>query len=441
MRKDEYINEVTSLIKNKTAKKDVKKELEDHIDDRAQYFIDAGYDEDDSFNKAVEMTGNLKEVVESLEKLHNNRLWIILSLIFLGLYACILIYADFNMYSFAYINIVDFSETDAVISIISVIAFCAATASFYFAVKSKSIGVLRALGITTILTPLISFYALRPAGYQFISVFTDFPAAVKMGEAFFGWEAFYLFFEAFGGTEENVFPYFIWVICFLLTFAFPIIHVVTGFLSLVYAGDLRSEANCNNCEKTLKKLTVFLITVSAIMVVGTSAEIAHSEFVAIRFQQELQQLQQEYETNKDSYVSAAKAEFDSIDVPMNKEDAMMLANEKGFSTEWEFRLTIYEMYQEILIRDDDNDGIYETKEFLNMYAFENGIEKGPLEKLELGSSIEDLYNIADFSNFISYTVQEAEDGTHIEIRICDKNSNDEYWLDYENGELVYKTTN
>ena len=345
------------------------------------------------------------------------------------------------MYSFAYINIVDFSETDAVISIISVIAFCAATVSFYFAVKSKSIGVLRALGITTILTPLISFYALRPAGYQFISVFTDFPAAVKMGEAFFGWEAFYLFFEAFGGTEENVFPYFIWVICFLLTFAFPIIHVVTGFLSLVYAGDLRSEANCNNCEKTLKKLTVFLITVSAIMVVGTSAEIAHSEFVAIRFQQELQQLQQEYETNKDSYVSAAKAEFDSIDVPMNKEDAMMLANEKGFSMEWEFRLTIYEMYQEILIRDDDNDGIYETKEFLNMYAFENEIEKGPLEKLELGSSIEDLYNIADFSNFISYTVQEAEDETHIEIRICDKNSNDEYWLDYENGELVYKTTN
>lgn len=441
MRKDEYINEVTSLIKNKTAKKDVKKELEDHIDDRAQYSIDAGYNEDDSFNKAVEMTGNPKEVAESLEKLHNNRLWIILSLIFLGLYACILIYADFNMYSFAYINIVDFSETDAVISIISVIAFCAATASFYFAVKSKSIGVLRALGITTILTPLISFYALRPAGYQFISVFTDFPAAVKMGEAFFGWEAFYLFFEAFGGTEENVFPYFIWVICFLLTFAFPIIHVVTGFLSLVYAGDLRSEANCNNCEKTLKKLTVFLITVSAIMVVGTSAEIAHSEFVAIRFQQELQQLQQEYETNKDSYVSAAKAEFDSIDVPMNKEDAMMLANEKGFSTEWEFRLTIYEMYQEILIRDDDNDGIYETKEFLNMYAFENGIEKGSLEKLELGSSIEDLYNIADFSNFISYTVQEAEGGTHIEIRICDKNSNDEYWLDYENGELVYKTTN
>ena len=120
---------------------------------------------------------------------------------------------------------------------------------------------------------------------------------------------------------------------------------------------------------------------------------------------------------------------------------MMLENEKGFSTEVEFRLTIYEMYQEIRIRDDDNDGIYETKEFLNMYAFENGIEKGPLEKLELGSSIEDLYNIADFSNFISYTVQEAEDGTHIEIRICDKNSNDEYWLDYENGELVYKTTN
>lgn len=436
MKKEEYINEVTSLIKNKTAKRDVKRELENHIDDRAQYFIDAGYDEDYSFNKAVEMMGNPKEVAESLEKLHNNTLWTILSLIFLGLYACILIYADFNMYSFAYINIVDFSETDAVISIISVIAFCAATASFYFAVKSKSIGVLRALGITTILTPLISFYALRPAGYQFISVFTDFPAAVKMGEAFFGWEAFCLFFKSFGGTEENVFPYFIWVICFFLIFAFPIIHVVTGFLSLVYAGDLRSEANCSNCEKALKKLTVFLITVSAIMVIGTSVEI-------IRDMSMRNKDAREYYAHMDDYYTMAKAEFDSIEIPLTEEDAKALQEKNDtygeMDTSYYNSLKIYINSQVIELRDYEKDGIYESKQIFNYDAHLKGIEKGTLEDLEIGSPIEDLYDIADFSSFMSYEERKAEDGVYIELRIVDENDNEQFWFNYKDGKLTHST--
>lgn len=435
MKKEEYINEITSLIKNKTAKRDIKRELEDHIDDRAQYFIDAGYDEDYSFIKAVEMMGNPKEVAESLEKIHNNTLWIILSSIFLGLYACIMIYADFNMYSFAYINIVDFSETDAVTSIISVIAFCAATASFYFAVKSKSNGVLRALGITTILTPLISFYALHPAAYQFFSVFTDFPAAVKMGETFFGQEAFYRFSEAFGGAEANTFFY----LFFFLTFVFPIIHVVTGVLSLVYAGTLSSEANCSKCEKALKKLTVFLITVSAIMVVGTSAEIIRDMSMLIKDAQE-------YYEDMDNYYTMAKAEFDSIEVPVTEEDAKALQLKNGvydvygeMDISYYNGLIIYVNSQEIELRDYEKDGIYESKRIFNYDAHLKGIEKVTLENLEIGSSIEDLYDIADFSSFMSYEERKAEDGVYIELRIVDENNNNQFWFDYKDGKLTHST--
>lgn len=433
MKKEEYINEVTALIKNKAVRNDVKKELEAHIDDRTEYYLNAGYDEDVSVKRAVEMMGSPKDVAESLEKLHNNTLWIIISAVSLFVYFIGLIYANFN-YTFAYVNLVDFAETDARVSIISIITFCAATLSFCFALKAKSIAALRIYGIISVISPLLSFYALRPAGYQFISVFTDLPASLKTGEAFFGNEAFYLFFERLGISSS-----ILWIFLIISVLAVASLHIVTGILSLVYARKLKHEENCGNFENVLQRFAVFLIAVCAVTVVGTGAEFAHDTDMAIKSYQD-------YNLHKDEYYTEAKEIFDSIDIPVSKEDALLLANQYqdeyqiDYSyIEYFYFLDIYSIYgQSISLYDYNKDGIYEAKQFFNDNAYNKGIEKESLKNLKIGSSIEELYNIADFSRFLTYNVRESDNETHIEIRICDKHSN-EYWLNYTNGKLVSST--
>lgn len=444
MKKEEYINEVTALIKNKTVRKDVKKELEAHIDDRIKYYLDAGYDEDVSVKRAVEMMGNPTEVAKSLEKLHNNTLWIIISAVSLFVFIIGLIYANFD-YTFAYVNLVDFAETDVRNSIISIIIFCAATASFCFAVKAKSIIALKMYQIITFISPLLSIYALRPAAYHFISVFTDFPAALKTGEALFGNEAFYLFSDTFlkpdeAGAIAYILAWILWAFLIILVLAVASLHIVTGILSLIYVAKLKHEENCAKFERVLQRFTVFLIAVCAIMVIGTVAEIAHDSAIAIRSYQD-------YNLHKGEYYTEAKEKFDSIEIPVSKEDALLLANQYqdeyqidySYIIEHFYFLDIYNKYgQSISLYDHNEDGIYEEKHFFNDDAFDNGIEKDALKNLKTGSSIEDLYNIADFSSFVTYNVRESDNETHIEIRICDKRSN-EYWLDYTNGKLVSST--
>lgn len=434
MKKEEYINEVTALIKNKAVRNDVRKELEAHIDDRAEYYLNAGYDEDVSVKRAVEMMGSPKEVAESLEKLHNNTLWIIISAVSLFVYIIGLICANFNP-AFAYVNLVDFSETDARVSMISIITFCAATVSLCFAVKAKSIAALRMYGIISVISPLLSFYALRPAGYHFISVFTDFPASLKIGEALFGNEAFSLFFERLGISSS-----ILWIFLIISVLAVASLHIVTGILSLVYARKLKHEENCGNFENVLQRFAVFLIAVCAVTVVGTGAEFAHDTDMAIKSYQD-------YNLHKDEYYTEAKEIFDSIDIPVSKEDALLLANQYqdeyqidySYIIEHFYFLEIYNCYgQTISLYDYDKNGIYEAKQFFNDNAYNKGIKKESLKNLKIGSSIEELYNIADFSRFVTYNVRESDNETHIEIRICDKLSN-EYWLNYTNGKLVSST--
>lgn len=428
MKKEEYINEVTALIKNKAVRNDVKKELEAHIDDRTEYYLNAGYDEDVSLKRAVEMMGSPKDVAESFEKLHNNTLWIMISIASLFVYIIGLIYANFN-YTFAYVNLVDFAETDARVSIISIITFCAATLSFCFALKAKSIAALRIYGIVSVISPLLSFYALRPAGYQFISVFTDLPASLKTGEALFDNEAFYLFFEGFGISSS-----ILWIFLIISVLAVASLHIVTGILSLVYASKMKHGENCGNFEDMLQKFTVFLIAVCAVTVVGTGAEITRDTSMAIKSYQD-------YYSHIDEYYTEAKEIFDSIDIPVSKEDALLLANQyqDEYLIEYYNFLDIYSKYgHSIFLYDYDKDGIYEAKQFFNDNADNKGIEKESLKNLKIGSSIEDLYNIADFSRFVIYKVRESDNETHIEIIICDKRSN-EYWLNYTNGKLVSST--
>lgn len=440
MKREDYINEVTALIKNKTVRKDVRKEIEAHIDDRMEYYLNAGYDEDVSLTKALEKMGNPTEIAKSLEKIHNNTLWIILSLVFLILYISGLVYATYNISDYMYINLVDWAWVNESAGVMSILTLCAATASFCFAVKSKSIFTLKTYGTLAIMSPLMTYYALRPAGYQFISVFTDFPAAVINKVSFFGSDAFYNFFESFEknhGIVIEVLLWILWAFFLILVLVFIAFPIITGSISFVYAGKLKYEENSSGYEKALQKFMSVLVAVCMITVVGTGAEFAWDTALSIKSDQE-------FEAHKDEYYTKAKKEFDSIEIPMSEEDAIALQIKNNEYYEYKkmelsdhIALTVYVNFQEIELRDYNKDGIYDAKRIFNSLTF-NMPEKEAIKDLQLGSSIEDLYKVADFSSFMSYMICEMNNETYIEIRVCVK-GNDEYWLDYTNGKLVSST--
>ena len=71
MKKDEYICEGVSRIKNKKARQDVARELYAHIDDRISYYTDAGWDEDAANEKAMSDMGKAEDISEKLGFIHN----------------------------------------------------------------------------------------------------------------------------------------------------------------------------------------------------------------------------------------------------------------------------------------------------------------------------------------------------------------------------------
>lgn len=74
--KKRYLNRVAEKICNNKIKSEVAVELEAHIDERAQFYEEIGYSEEDAFEKAVEQMGDPDAVGVSLSRLHpKGKIW------------------------------------------------------------------------------------------------------------------------------------------------------------------------------------------------------------------------------------------------------------------------------------------------------------------------------------------------------------------------------
>lgn len=69
-RKD-YINSVLEQIDDKTVRREIRKELSAHIDDREEYFKDCGYDDEQAAQMAVERMGSPEAAADGFSKVHN----------------------------------------------------------------------------------------------------------------------------------------------------------------------------------------------------------------------------------------------------------------------------------------------------------------------------------------------------------------------------------
>ena len=73
MTKEEYIESIISQIDDKYAKLEVKNELEAHLDDRIDFYLNAGYDYEYALDKAISRMGDTETIGMQMNELHNNR--------------------------------------------------------------------------------------------------------------------------------------------------------------------------------------------------------------------------------------------------------------------------------------------------------------------------------------------------------------------------------
>lgn len=96
-----YLEEVSKNIKNKTAQKAVVAELEAHIEEKKAYYIEIGYSEKEAEKKAIEEMGEAEEAAVSLNALHSKKWYKIpINIVALFLYGIILVYCSTVEYDY-----------------------------------------------------------------------------------------------------------------------------------------------------------------------------------------------------------------------------------------------------------------------------------------------------------------------------------------------------
>lgn len=85
--RNDYINSVLEQIDDITVRREIRKELSAHIDDREEYFKDCGYAEEEAEKMAVERMGPPKDAADGFNEVHiqSRRVTSILAVILLGL--------------------------------------------------------------------------------------------------------------------------------------------------------------------------------------------------------------------------------------------------------------------------------------------------------------------------------------------------------------------
>lgn len=145
MDKEQYIATVLSYVTHKYARQEIKMELEAHIDDRIDYYQNAGYDKEYSVQKSIEHMGDAKSVGLKLNTLHNKTPLLVVSIalqVFIAFYLII----NFLLYL---LNWMDLSFLASALSSAMLVTFFNISQELANAIVSCNV-------ITFMLMPLIS---------------------------------------------------------------------------------------------------------------------------------------------------------------------------------------------------------------------------------------------------------------------------------------------
>ncbi len=255
--KEEYISSVLKQIKSKSAKRQIAAELESHIADKIDYYIDVGYSPEDAEQKAIENMGSPDEAAVPLGSLYNIKwykkaeLWIGVILIAIHVYLMIFFPNNFKYTSVNY-DILHFISIDFVSLLIFALDLC------LIHLMRKRHNTLLLLPIAASLIIGLFSHALEPSLYA---------AAVICSKGFGGYIDS-IFGYSYTSYTLNQTSYII-----LLSIAITVVLLV---LSLYTAYTVYSEQICRNVKRAKRLLCIaekalicFLAVNLAVMGTGT----------------------------------------------------------------------------------------------------------------------------------------------------------------------------
>ena len=171
--KNDYLSVISKRIKDKNTQKQIYSELEGHIQDKIDYYIELGYSDDEAEKRAVEDMGEPDDAILPLRELHSRagrNLLIIVSLIFFAAVAVV----PFFFHKFNYAD----SYYRAVYHLITVDFLSIAVIAGYifflikaFKLKNKLIPVFAAVSL--LISNFTGMAIFRPAAYSAVKIATS----------------------------------------------------------------------------------------------------------------------------------------------------------------------------------------------------------------------------------------------------------------------------
>lgn len=394
MTKDEYIDAVISRISSKREMHKIRQELNDHIEDRIEYYTDAGFTEEDANAKAMQRMGNPDDVGKRLDKLHSDDRFIWLTVIFAGVFIM-------NTIICHIVGDYDFGVYDCICIVINYMSY---GLSYYYAYKSD----LKFLFIPLYLIAVI-----------------------------FGFLFYCYFIPYFEYTEiESGFQY---DFLMFVDLGFCALVVLTIIVSIIYVfQDKKAEYALENkfiytvSRSYFKFLLIFVIAVS-VLTIGYTV----NDFVEYRAY-----IQQKISTQDEDFVEAENV-MNLAELPMTYDDASELALSLNIDSEeaksdldW-CSITLCENNNYYIslndneFPDDNANDLFEKIIFISYkeeLADDEQIKVAT--QLKKNATLDDFYSIIPMSD-VTYIVIECNDGknTVTEITIGDY----EYEFTFYNG--------
>jgi cell division protein FtsW (lipid II flippase) len=168
---NEYMSNVCSQIKNLKVHREVREEVEGHIEEIAQEYIEGGFSIEEAVNKAIAQMGDASLIGKELNKIHNQKPeWsiVILSSLFAVIGLAVIFLMDFN-------GILRYSIFSKSIIGTSIGLACAALLYYFDYMKIKDYSrLIYAITAALVLITIIFGRQVNGKAYLFIGIGIDF---------------------------------------------------------------------------------------------------------------------------------------------------------------------------------------------------------------------------------------------------------------------------
>lgn len=440
MDRNEYIEIVISKLKDRKNRLEIKQEIENHIADRKEYYLDCGFSQEEAEQKALEHMGDAKELSVTISNLHNSDIYKKLSLIFSGLYCFgIILGLILTQMFLSRVILLDDGFNAGGACIASVVVFLFASLSFRFAHKSQdelSLYVNGCLGIANVLLAPLTFL---PCGYSILALIFEFPVSLYTSNEVYGGTFTYFYFPFeniifeqmdFSGVYSEIMYVILW---FLMCF-FGLFPIISAVLSLVTASHIKHEQYENINEaflKKIKKYSKMLLVLSVAGVIAITIEASVTE-ISAKVQRERD------EANHIVYIEEALEIFEGIPIPCSEEQALKLVSNDVYNEESDYKefgsLTVMAnngcsifLYEDSSYNEyGEYDGVFDEKRIIISGEGFSLTQVKEAEKTPVGTDIEEFFKTYPKENCEEISVTNCNEGELIYVTLSCYDSNDDY---------------